>query len=176
MRKTGKLKSNSLLIFYISSLTVIALRIILFADVFIGYPWYFYVICLITMPTFLYLITGLSIVMCNFELAIKFRICLINEDVHMKGNEKKHKIEKSETLLKILHRILGISMVIILLSFVVLLMVCRFSSICKISSSTSLLLPTSVLNYFVLCLMAFSTYFLVRSWRDRYGASYQQEV
>ena len=89
MNKTGKLKSKSLLIFYISSLTVIALRVMLFTDVFAHYPWYFYVICLITMPTFLYLITGLSIVMCNFELAIKFRICLINEGVHVKSYEKK---------------------------------------------------------------------------------------
>lgn len=75
----GKFRCKSLLIFYLSSLTVILLRIILFTDQFIDYPWNFYVIFLITMPTFIYLITGLSQVMCSFEIILKFKNLEINE-------------------------------------------------------------------------------------------------
>ena len=77
----GKFKCKSILIFYVSSIVVIFLRIMLFTDQFIDYTWNFYVIFLITMPTFVYLITGLSQVMCSFELIIKFKNLEINESV-----------------------------------------------------------------------------------------------
>jgi hypothetical protein len=73
------MKSKSILIFYVSSLTVIFLRVLLFTDQFINYPWRFYVIMLITMPTFIYLITGLSQVMCSFEIIMKFKNLETNE-------------------------------------------------------------------------------------------------
>lgn len=79
--RMGKFKCKSILIFYVSSLTVIFLRIMLFTDQFINYTWNFYVIFLITMPTFIYLVTGLSQVMCSFELIIKFKNLEINESV-----------------------------------------------------------------------------------------------
>jgi len=79
--RTGKFKCKSILIFYVSSIVVIFLRIMLFTDQFIDYSWNFYVIFLITMPTFVYLITGLSQVMCSFELIIKFKNLEINESV-----------------------------------------------------------------------------------------------
>ncbi len=58
--RMGKFKCKSILIFYVSSIVVIFLRVMLFTDQFIDYTWNFYVIFLITMPTFVYLITGLS--------------------------------------------------------------------------------------------------------------------
>ena len=79
--RMGKFKCKSILIFYVSSLTVIFLRIMLFTDQFIDYTWNFYVIVLITMPTFIYLITGLSQVMCSFELILKFKNLEINESL-----------------------------------------------------------------------------------------------
>jgi len=71
--KLGRLQSNSILTFYCSALIVITVRVILFSDVMFDYPTNMYVVCLITMPTFMYLVTGLSLVMGNFELVIKFR-------------------------------------------------------------------------------------------------------
>lgn len=71
--------SRSLFLFYVASLAVILLRIALFADVFLHYPYLFYVICLVTMPTFLEVITGLSLVMCNVELVLKFRSAMLLE-------------------------------------------------------------------------------------------------
>ena len=72
--KIGRLKSRSILVFYLSSIMVVTFRVLLFSDVMIPWPWNFYVIGLVTLPTFVYLVTGLSLVMCNFELVIKFRI------------------------------------------------------------------------------------------------------
>lgn len=76
--KLGKLKSYSILSFYVSACVVITIRVVLFSDVLIEYPWGLYVIGLITLPTFIYLITGLSLCMCNFELVIKFKNIEIN--------------------------------------------------------------------------------------------------
>ena len=72
--KMGKLNSKSILVFYCSSIIVVTIRVLLFSDVFIHWFKYFYVIGLVTLPTFLYAIVGLSLVMCNVELVIKFRI------------------------------------------------------------------------------------------------------
>lgn len=58
---------------------VVTIRVVLFSDVFINWYYNLYVIGLITLPTFLYLITGLSLVMCNVELVIKFRICELQQ-------------------------------------------------------------------------------------------------
>jgi hypothetical protein len=51
----------------------------LFADVIINFQWPIYVILLITMPTFISLISGLSLVMCNLELVIRFKNIEIND-------------------------------------------------------------------------------------------------
>lgn len=37
--KLGRLKSKSILTFYVSSITVVTIRVILFSDVIIDYPW-----------------------------------------------------------------------------------------------------------------------------------------
>jgi len=58
--KTLKFKNNVLLAFYVSSMAVIVLRILLFTDQWANYDDTKYVILLITLPTYLYLITGLS--------------------------------------------------------------------------------------------------------------------
>jgi len=72
--KMGKLNSKSILVFYCSSIIVVTIRVLLFSDVFIRWSPNLYVIGLVTLPTFLYAIVGLSLVMCNVELVIKFRI------------------------------------------------------------------------------------------------------
>lgn len=72
-RKIQRLNSISLIVFYISSLSVVMLRIALFSSVFIEYDGNFYGICLLLMPNYLNMLAGLSIVMCNFELAIQFK-------------------------------------------------------------------------------------------------------
>ena len=72
--KIQKFKNRSILIFYISSMSVIMLRILLFTDQWLNYPWNYYVILLITLPTFMYLITGLSQVMLSVGCTIKYRI------------------------------------------------------------------------------------------------------
>ena len=66
--KLARLKSNSILIFYVSVTLVLITRVLLFTDVFADYPTRVYVIVLVTMPTFMYMITGLSLVLQNFEL------------------------------------------------------------------------------------------------------------
>ena len=46
--------------FYASSVIVILLRVILFMDQWLDYPDNIYVILLVSMPAYLYLITGMS--------------------------------------------------------------------------------------------------------------------
>ena len=86
--KLGRLKSTSILTFYVSVLTVVTIRVVLFSDVFADYPFQLYVICLITMPTFLYLITGLSLVLCNTELLVMFKNMQINQKHGSMDNQK----------------------------------------------------------------------------------------
>jgi len=169
--RIGRLKSKSILIFYVSSLIVVTFRVVLFTDVFANYTWKFYVIFLITMPTFLYIITGLSLVMCNFELIIKFKMTEISEENHTLPALKISKIKNNEFLLKTLHWLLGLSILIIFFSFIVWVSVCSSSKTkCNFDDATSLLLPTAILNFLVWFLMTCSTYLLVKSWRERFGS------
>ena len=86
--RIGKLKTKSILIFYVSSIIVLTIRIVLFSDVFIGWGDNLYQIGLLTLPTFMYLLTGLSLVMCNFELVVKFRMLDIDQNLSITALEK----------------------------------------------------------------------------------------
>jgi hypothetical protein len=58
--KVGRLQKASILMFYISSLSVVALRLLLFADPILQWNMAIYLNVLVTMPTFIYIIVGFS--------------------------------------------------------------------------------------------------------------------
>ena len=100
--RVGRLISKSIRIFYVASITLIAFRVVLFTDPLLvnGYPLGFYQICLETMPIFIYIIMGLSLVTCNVELVTKFRIAEIENADNRTAEEKESKIRRNEQVLK----------------------------------------------------------------------------
>ena len=68
-----------ILSFYASSLAVVLFRIILFMDQWVNYPINVYVVMLVSMPTYLYLITGMSQVMLSVECIVKYKNFAIKE-------------------------------------------------------------------------------------------------
>lgn len=69
----------------------------------------------------MYLITGLSLVMCNFELVIKFRI---HELQQLATQASKDQVKKQYLALNAIHWILGILMISILLWFLIWISFC----------------------------------------------------
>ena len=59
--------------FYASSLCVVFFRCFLFMDQWVDYKVNIYVILLVSMPTYLYLIVGMSQVMLSVECIIKYK-------------------------------------------------------------------------------------------------------
>lgn len=76
------------------------------------------------MPTFIYLITGLSQVMCSFEIIMKFKNLETNESQDKTSTEKTEIVKKNSQILKVLYLGLGFLMVIILLSFLLWVAIC----------------------------------------------------
>ena len=64
--------SKPIITFYLVSETVIVFRVLLFADPFADWNENFYVILLVSMPSYLYLIVGLSQVMLTLESIVKY--------------------------------------------------------------------------------------------------------
>lgn len=87
--------------FYASSLIVVLFRVILFMDQWWDYPDNIYVILLVSMPTYLYLITGMSQVMLSVECIMKYKNFAIKESEELDSCHKKTKIEKNNTILRI---------------------------------------------------------------------------
>ena len=69
--------------FYASSLCVVAFRVILFMDQWFDYPDNVYVVLLVSMPTYIFLITGMSQVMLSVECIIKYKNFYINESENL---------------------------------------------------------------------------------------------
>lgn len=145
-----------------------------------GYPLGFYQICLQTMPIFMYIIMGLSLVTCNVELVVKFRIAEIDQGccVPTRGvREKEAMISRVERILKGLQISLTVLILAVLVCFLGWLLICTFVEQCTYeTSSKTLLIPISLLNLIVWLLLTVSTYYLVRKWRERYGNNYQRNV
>ena len=85
--------------FYVSITLVLFIRIVLFTDVFMHYNTDFYVIVLITMPTFLYLITGISLVLQNFELMMIFKNISTMQS-NIKPPEKLRLVQRNKRAMK----------------------------------------------------------------------------
>ena len=66
--------------FYMSSLTVIMLRLLLFSDPLVKWSLNTYVIALVALPSYLYLIVGFSQVLLIFESIVSYRRTRILND------------------------------------------------------------------------------------------------
>ena len=71
--------SKPIITFYLVSELVIVLRMLLFSDPFIHWGIVTYVVLLVSMPSYLYLLVGLSQVMLTLESIIKYKNFKIRE-------------------------------------------------------------------------------------------------
>ena len=71
--------SKPIITFYLVSELVIILRMLLFADPFINWGTVTYVVLLVAMPSYIYLLVGLSQVMLTLESIIKYKNFKIRE-------------------------------------------------------------------------------------------------
>lgn len=78
-RKIRKL-AKSMVTFYSVSQIVVFFRILLFTDPVVNWGDTMYVVILISMPSYLYLMVGLSQVMLTFESIVKYKNFKIRED------------------------------------------------------------------------------------------------
>ena len=71
--------SKPIITFYLVSELCILLRMLLFGDPFIDWDEVTYVVLLVSMPSYLYLLVGLSQVMLTLESIIKYKNFKIRE-------------------------------------------------------------------------------------------------
>lgn len=79
-RKIRKL-AKPMVTFYAVSQTVVSLRILLFIDPIVNWGDTIYVVILISMPSYLYLMVGLSQVMLTLESIVKYKNFKIREEM-----------------------------------------------------------------------------------------------
>ena len=87
--------SKPIITFYFVSETVIFFRVLLFADPFADWNYNFYVVLLISMPSYLYLIVGLSQVMLTLESIVKYKNFKIREQGAIKQGDLKRKVARN---------------------------------------------------------------------------------
>ena len=106
--RIGKFKNNPILLFYISGMTVISFRLILFIYPLIDFDTDTYILLLVAMPTFLYLIVGLSQVMLSVDCIIKYLNLQVTENADLTTVQKKEKIVANKRILRIMYITLAI--------------------------------------------------------------------
>ena len=156
--RVGKFKSKSILLFYSSALSVIILRCILFTDPIFTFGMVVYILILITMPTYLYLIVGLSQVMLSVDCIIKYKNLEVIENVEMALAEKRIQIVKNKRKLLCLYTSLALAMAAIVMFFAAYLIFCAAKSdSCDFEGSFTLVLPLGILQVVIWLLLLVST-------------------
>ena len=105
--------------FYASSLCVILLRVVLFMDQWFNYPVNIYVVILVTMPTYIYLITGMSQVMLNVECIVKYKNFVIKESEGMTHYMKKCIVDRNNKILTTIYFCIFLFSVFIIVGFMI---------------------------------------------------------
>ena len=101
MLQTMKKFRRPIVAFYASSLCVVLFRVILFMDQWVDYPDNIYVILLVSMPTYLYLITGMSQVMLSVECIVKYKNFSIRESEDLDSCQKKIRVQRNSMILQV---------------------------------------------------------------------------
>ena len=105
--------------FYLTSELVIVFRIILFSDPFFDWSDVSYVVILIAMPSYLYLLVGLSQVLLILESIIKYRNFKIREESTVSPCMLKRKVQLNQRILTISYIVLYSLMGILILTFAI---------------------------------------------------------
>jgi hypothetical protein len=164
--RLGRLKQTSILTFYVSAVSVLVLRVLLFMDPLIGWGPIIYVDMLISMPTCLYLITGLSQVMLSVECVVKYRNLAHSENTSIIVCERSNLIERNLKILKLCYIAIFSFMALIVLYF---LCTAVLPSDKCITSSYSLVLPIGIFNLMVWTFLMVSTISFVNQINERFS-------
>ena len=111
--------SKAVVAFYLTSELVIVFRIILFSDPFFDWSDVSYVVILIAMPSYLYLLVGLSQVVLILESIIKYRNFKIREESTISACMLKRQVQLNQRILTICYIVLYTLMAILILSFAI---------------------------------------------------------
>ena len=94
-KRLNKLSQFSTFLFYVSSLTVIALRVLLFSDPFLHWPMSIYLSVLISLPTFLFMFIGFSQIIMSCECVVAYRNLEIKENEQLTIIERNRRIKRN---------------------------------------------------------------------------------
>jgi len=172
--KTNKFNNRAILIFYASSILVIMLRVVLFTDQWVDYSWNLYVILLITLPTFMYLITGLSQVMLSVGCTIKYRDKNLDENSDLTPKQRRASKQKNKLVLTVLYAIIAVLMLSIVVLFLFWALYCSIRNGedvtgCNFLRSSTLTLLCAILNLFVWALLFAATLTFYCQIKGRYN-------
>lgn len=177
-RKLGKLKNPSILMFYVSSLVVVCLRILLFSDPIFEWPLFFYLGVLMSLPTILYMFVGFSQVMISFECIVAYMNLSHKENSNLTFLDRNAKIERNNKCLRYAYisAILSGALIFVLfVIFTIMLLVdnCDISSCSKTYQFTA---PIGVLNIVLWMLLMYSTLRFISQIRQRFGTQYRKAI
>jgi len=171
-----KLNNPSLLMYYVSALTVIGLRIMLFADPVFEWPLSIYLGVLMSFPTILFMFVGFSQVMISIECIVAYKNLAHKENEHLPVVERNARIDKNNKRLRTVYigaTVAGLALVITFAVFTLIL----FFSKCSETSCAGTYQFTSVigvLNILLWTLLMFSTIKFILQIRQRFGTQYGQ--
>ena len=149
-----------------SAVTVLVLRVLLFMDPLINWGPVIYVDMLISMPTCLYLITGLSQIMLSVECVVKYRNLAHSENTSIIVCERELLIKRNLRILRLCYIAIFSLMALIICYF---LFTAVLPSDKCITSSYSLALPIGFLNLIVWGLLMVSTISFVKQINERFA-------
>lgn len=114
-KRLNKLSQFSTFLFYVSSLIVIVLRVLLFSDPFLHWPMSIYLSVLISLPTFLFMFIGISQIIMSYECVVAYRNLEIKENEQLTVIERNRRINRNNQRLQTGYKTaLGIAITVIL--------------------------------------------------------------
>jgi len=171
-----KLHNKAMLSLYVSAFAVLFLRIILFMDPLMNYCMETYVVLLISLPTYYYIVTGLSIFLMLLESILKYKNLLTNENIDLSPEERLRRIEKKLKMIDLIHWVPVILMVIITIYFTVREICCAINKCSEDYEAHAFVAyePIIVCNFINFLLLATVAILFIRELNLRYGQSYSR--
>jgi hypothetical protein len=157
--------------FYGSSLVCIVLRIVLFLDPIANYCLQIY-FDLVSLPTFLFILTGFALFLMILESVLNYRYIEIDEKIDWTMQEKEDKIKCLKKSMNIVHWIPPVCLFFTILFFGVSQGVCITKQDC---SDEYIAMPGIVTAQFVnMILLIIVTYLFLTKINERYGNTYKK--
>jgi hypothetical protein len=94
-KRLNKLSQFSTFLFYVSSIIVITLRVLLFSDPITHWPMSIYLGVLMSLPTFLFMFIGFSQIIMSCECVVAYRNLEIKENEQLTVTERNRRINQN---------------------------------------------------------------------------------